>query len=254
MLSHAHEWQVEMVLKSDVFGKVVRIARSDDLAVCRQATGSWIPGSRLVAGFLIRRESRALLRLEGIAGVPDLRHEAHQQVQGTLTPGSMRILVRSWIPGVPLYATQELPRDFFDHLDRLVKTIHAAGVCHNDLHKEQNILLGEDGFPHLLDFQLASVHLHSSSVYRSRCQEDLRHAQKHRLRYLRHMAPAEEAVLSTSADLHIRRSWQSRLWKLIVKPLYNATLRRMLRWSEDEERRPRQGPWPIWTEAIGPRE
>lgn len=254
----AQTWHVEQRLKRDVFGRISLVICGKDRAVCREARGSWIPGSRIVARHLLRRERRALRQLEHVSGVPHLRDDLREGAFDEAFHRSGSILLRSWIPGTPLQDTTRLPLDFFDHLDRLLMSMHAAGICHNDLHKEQNLLLGEDGFPYLVDFQLSSMHGRDSRSFRSRCREDLRHAQKHRQRYLRHMEarpggrtgdPSE-----TGAEAPIPRSWQARLWKRLVKPLYNATMRRMLRWSEDEERRPREGPWPIWTAPSGNRE
>jgi hypothetical protein len=162
------------LLKADALGRVERVVTADgSVRVRRVACGGRIPGSGLVARALLARERRALAALEGLAGVP------------RALGGRAGVLERTWIEGAPLSAAEELPADFFDRLDELVRALHARGVCHNDLHKEQNVLVAAGGWPALLDFQLASVHRRGSRVFVSRARDDLRHVEKHRRRYTR---------------------------------------------------------------------
>ena len=240
-----HDWRSDQPLKQDVFGRVDRIVYDAELVVSRRATGSRIPGSRMLARHLLRREKRALQRLELLPGVPHLRAQL---------PASDHALLRSWIPGTTLSCATAIPVDFFDHLDTLVAAVHALGICHNDLHKEQNILLGEDGYPYLLDFQLSSVHRRDSRMFRARRREDLRHVQKHRLRYVRHMPTHAKGPAEAGVGVGIKKGWPARLWMRFVKPIYNVLLRRSMRWSENEKRRPRTGSWPVWLPPSGPRE
>jgi hypothetical protein len=128
-------------------------------------------------------------------------------------------------------------------------------VCHNDLHKEQNILVGADGFPHLIDFQLASVHRRRGPVFRSRSRDDLRHAQKHRRRYTRAgRAPAAVTGDRAQGRGHgLRRGTVAAIWRRTGKPLYNFITRRLLGTSDGELRRDSSGPWPRWMPASGTR-
>jgi hypothetical protein len=69
-----------------------------------------------------------------------------------------------------VWQVQELKCDalFYDRLQGLVAAILVRGVCHNDLYKENNILVGPDGWPAVVDFQLASVHAPTSCGFRVR--------------------------------------------------------------------------------------
>ncbi|MDA1265146.1 MAG: phosphotransferase, partial [Planctomycetota bacterium] len=165
-------------------------------------------------------------------------------------PGAGEVLVRSWIEGEPLHRATELPRDFFDLLDDLCFTLHRAGICHNDLHKEQNLVVQPDGRPALIDFQLASVHARQGRGFRTRASEDLRHLQKHRRRYTRDGRGPFEA--SEGAGFGRRRGLVARTWRRFGKPVYRFVTRRVLRTSDAEERRPSSGPWPTWTDPLGP--
>lgn len=242
-------------LKKDSLGSVERIACAHGEFVARRASGGAIPGSAWLARLLLRRERRALERLRGLPGVPELPPQAGGCA--CLAPWSRelergRALVRRFVPGQPLSRAEALPADFFDELERLVRALHARGVCHNDLHKEQNILVGTDGWPHVIDFQLASVHARRGRLFASRVGDDLRHVSKHRRRYLLQDRP--KSSLSEAERRLPRRSWLAALWRRSGKPLYQFTTRRVLRWRDGEERRPTAGPWPVWTAARGPRE
>lgn len=161
------------------------------------------------------------------------------------------VLERSWIDGLPLSRAEELPEDFFDLLDSLVQRMHARGVCHNDLHKEQNVLVRSDGRPALVDFQLASVHPARGRLFASRAREDLRHVEKHRRRYTR-LGRGPRGDVQSGAGDGIPRSFVARAWRNSGKPLYVFVTRRVLRTRDGaEERRDSSGPWPRWTPAIG---
>ncbi len=241
------EQQAITVLKRDQLGRVERIEGAQGACVRRVACGSSVPLSGLFARLCARRERRALEALAGLEGVPRLVHDAALE---NAHPGL--VVLRSWIEGRPLARAEELPEDFFEHLDRLVAALHARGVCHNDLHKEQNILVGPDGLPFLVDFQLASVHARRGGLFSSRVREDLRHVEKHRRRYTR-LGRGPRGESQAGAGAAYRRSWIARAWKRGVKPLYEFATRRVLGTRDGEERRSENGPWPRWTPPLGAR-
>ncbi len=250
-------WRVDAVLKQDSFGRVERLVGPGGRRLLRRvAVGGRIPGSGLVARALLRRERRALEALRGLAGVPSPVPEPEAvgapSRDGRVPPAGA-VLVRSWLAGEPLHRAELLHEDFFDHLDALVEALHARGVCHNDLHKEQNVVVGEDGHPWLIDFQLASVHPRRGRRFASRVRDDLRHVQKHRRRYTRDGRGPAAAGVEHGRGLGVRRSPLALAWRRLGKPLYNAVTRGLLRTRDGEERRPSSGPWPRWTGPRGPR-
>jgi Phosphotransferase enzyme family len=233
-------------LKRDVFGRVELLEGPGGRLVRRVSCGSGWPGTRLLALALLRRERRALSRLQDLAGVPHLADDAAVAEAPDVRGRPVRrrdVLLRSWQDGVPLHDADELPEDFFALLAALVAQLHERGVCHNDLHKENNVLVGPDGRPRLLDFQLASVHLQRGRRFAARCREDLRHVDKHRRRY--------EAE-GRGGEGPPRRSGAAAVWRRFVKPLYNLITRRLIRSGRSEPRRPREGPWPRRTPPVGP--
>lgn len=233
------------LLKQDALGSVELVRRADELAVLRRARGGRLPGSRWIARRLLARERRALMHLEGMEGVARVL-----DAEADRAPDPERLL-RSWVPGMPLCLVDALPRDFFERLEDLVRALHERGVCHNDLHKEGNVLVGEDGYPALVDFQLASVHARRGRTFAVRAREDLRHVWKHRSFYFR--ALGEPDPLAGSAP---PRSIVAEGWRRFGKPLYHALTRRASgrsRLVSGEPRRGADGPWPSWRAPVGPR-
>lgn len=97
-----------------------------------------------VGRFLIWREKKAYKRLEGIKGVPAL----YQVIDGLA-------LVLEEIPGRSLENLEKeikLPESFFHCLKELVARFHKRGLAHCDLKRAPNTLLGNDGFPYIVDW------------------------------------------------------------------------------------------------------
>lgn len=222
------------VLKRDALGRIELVRHHGQLVVCRVADGGPLPGSRWVARLLLARERRALQVLEGLPGVA--------RVLAYEPPG---ILVRSFLTGTALCRARSLPRDFFERLEELVRALHERGVCHNDLHKEANVLVGDDGYPGLVDFQLASVHPRRGSTFSVRAREDLRHVWKHRSHYFRALGVLDPLPASPP------RSPLAEAWRRVGKPVYRRLS--FLRATDGEARRAPGDPWPSWSEAVGPR-
>ncbi len=244
------------VLKQDTFGRVELLESASGSCVRRVACGGKLWGSRAVARMLLRRERRALAALEGLPGVPEIvQDEAWYQAhsQDGKPPLLHDCLVRTHLEGVPLSRAQALPMDFFARLSDLVASLHARGVCHNDLHKEQNILVGPDGWPSVIDFQLASVHALGDRSLHARAREDLRHVSKHERRYTK-AGRAPNEISRAAAAPRVPRSIQAWVWRRLFKPLYNALTGPFHVRGSGEVRRPSSGPWPTWQAPLqGPR-
>jgi len=226
---------VLQVLKEDAFGRVELVDAGASVAVRRVASGGALPGSAWIARRLLAREARALRVLDGLPGVARVLD----------APADGASLLRSWVPGTPLCLARELPRDFFERLEELARALHARGVCHNDLHKEANVLVGTDGHPALVDFQLASVHARAGRSFAVRAREDLRHVWKHRSLYFR--ALGETDPLATPPP----RSFVAEAWRRLGKPLYRALVHGRV--ASGEARRGADTPWPRWGPPAGPR-
>lgn len=98
----------------------------------------------LVGRFLVWREAKALRRLRGVSGVPEL----YGVVAGL-------VLVMAEVPGrnlENLEKEQPLDRAFFEALTSLVATVHQRGLAHCDLKRAPNVMVDPQGRPHILDW------------------------------------------------------------------------------------------------------
>lgn len=131
--------------------------------------------------WLASRELWFLRTLQGIRGIP--AGYAVDSVEGNPLPHAV---AHDFIAGQPLSLVTVLPNGFFDRLRELLQQLHARRVAYIDLHKQENVIVGDDGLPHLIDFQI-SVHLPKywglRSLFQSLAVSDLYHLDKHRRRW-----------------------------------------------------------------------
>ncbi len=64
-------------------------------------------------------------------------------------------LVHDYIEGHPLTRGERVADDFFVLLRSGIAEIHRRGMAYVDLEKAENVLVGEDGGPYLIDFQIS---------------------------------------------------------------------------------------------------
>ncbi|WP_123520653.1 phosphotransferase [Pseudofulvimonas gallinarii] len=173
---------------------------------------------RPLASRAAAREARVLRRLEGIDGVPALLSASRLRVE------------RSLIPGKPMQEGQPRDPGYFRRAHRLLRELRARGVVHNDLAKEPNWLVRDDGSPAIVDFQIAGMGDTRARWFRLLAREDLRHLLKHKRTY------CPEALTPVEKRLLARSSWLARTWRRTGKRVYNWVTRRILRWQDNEGR------------------
>jgi RIO-like serine/threonine protein kinase len=212
--------QSERRLKKDLFGEVVLRPGENGPAIVRDAGKArwWL---RPVARYLLRREAAALAALEGLGGVPQVI-----DIQSD-------ILVRSYLNGAPMQDARPRDTQWFNAAARLLRQLHCAGVVHNDLAKEPNLLVLDDGGPAIIDFQLAAHSRERGRLFRIAAYEDIRHLLKHKRTYCPdHMTQRERNILANPSPV-------SRIWMATVKPIYLFVTRRVLGWADREGARDR---------------
>ena len=138
-------------------------------------------------------------------------------------------MVRGFIDGVALHlAKPHGDRAYFQSAKAALRKLHRAGICHNDLAKEQNWLRGSDGRAYLTDFQLAACFKRRSRLFRIAAYEDLRHLLKHKRTY------APDALTSRERKMLARKSVIARTWLLTGKKVYYAITRGLFNFTDRE--------------------
>lgn len=216
----AGRWSGQVVLKRDVFSTVERgrftTPDGEVEAVLRRidAVPWW---AWPLAAHLFARERNALERIGALGIAPPLLFVGRD------------FLVRGFIEGVALHiARPHGDRSYFLSAKSALRKLHRAGICHNDLNKEQNWLRRPDGRASLTDFQLAMRFTRRSRLFRIAAYEDLRHLLKHKRRYAPEaLTPAERRVLA-------RKSWITQIWMATGKKVYYWITRRLFRFIDRE--------------------
>ncbi len=175
-----------------------------------------LPG-RFLGRWSRRRETRFHARLADLSAVPPVLGRVgatgfvHAYVCG-------RPLGERGADGSPV----PVPDGFFDDLAALLAELHRRGVAYVDTNKPQNILVGEDGRPHLIDFQI-SYDLRGLGdtppnrwLLRRLQREDVYHLLKHKRRIRPDLLTAAERELAE------RRSGAIRLHRAVFAPYFKV--------------------------------
>ena len=214
------QWTEGVLLKRDVFSSVergrFRGANGEVDAILRRI--DQVPWwSYLPARHLFQRERHALAIVRDLNVAPPLLWAGRQA------------LVRGFIDGVALHLVKPAGNvAYFRSAKQALRKLHRAGVCHNDLAKEQNWLVGRDGRAYLTDFQLAACFRTRSWLFRIAAYEDLRHLLKHKRSY------APEALTAKERQILARKSFVASLWLATGKKVYRAITRGLFNFTDRE--------------------
>lgn len=223
------EFVAVMVLKRDVFSetRVGYFADNPHQKIIRRIVTASPRWSRPLAWILARREIRALKKVRGLDGVP--------QLIAVDKDG----LYRSWNEGTPLHLARPNTKEFYLSALKILRNLRRMGITHNDLAKPQNWLMTGEGKASIIDFQLASVHKTRGAFYRYFAYEDFRHLIKQKKSFAPALlTPTEKRILKN-------RSWPSRLWLATGKRVYNFITKDVFKWSDGDgtgDRIQHQGP------------
>jgi hypothetical protein len=213
-------WTEGVLLKRDVFSTVERGRfRSDtgevDAVLRRLDQVPW--WSYIPARHLFARERYALALANDLQVGPQLLWAGRQA------------LVRGFINGVALHQAKPVGDvGYFRSAKQALHRLHRAGICHNDLAKEQNWLRGNDGRAYLTDFQLAACFRTRSRLFRIAAYEDIRHLLKHKRSY------APEALTPMERKILARKSLVASIWLATGKKVYRAVTRGLFNFTDRE--------------------
>jgi hypothetical protein len=121
-----------------------------------------------------------------------------------------------------------LPADFFDKFHELLAEVHRRDIAYIDLHKRENVLVGDDGLPYLFDFQISYAPprgflrrlFPSRWVLRLLQRSDDYHLAKH-------CVACQGGAEARTPYSQRRRPWWIRLHRLIARP-FRSVRRRIL--------------------------
>jgi hypothetical protein len=213
-------WTEGVLLKRDVFSTVERgrfrgESSEVDAVLRRLDEVPW--WSFVLARHLFGREKHALALAQGLNVGPEL-----------LWAGR-RALVRGFVDGVALHLAKPHGNvAYFRSAKEALRRLRRAGICHNDLAKEQNWLVGRDGRAYLTDFQLAACFSRRTRLYRILAYEDLRHLLKHKRSY------APEALTPRERKILAKKSFAASLWLATGKKVYRAITRGLFNFTDRE--------------------
>ena len=188
---------------------VLKVSRTADFAgLPLEWLGRW----------LCTRELRFYGRLADLPNVPD--------VLGTVGRTGV---VHAYVEGRPLCNRRPVPDGFFAQLLALLDELHRRDIAYVDTNKPENILLGDDGRPHLIDFQISwDLHRGRTRLHRWWLgllqAEDLYHVRKHRRRLRPDELPPDVAAAASE-----RASPLIRLHRLVALPFKQLRRRTMER-------------------------
>jgi hypothetical protein len=175
---------------------------------------AWI--GRLAA----RHESRLYELLDGVTGIP--RFIGRWRDNG---------LMHEYIEGHQLAKGEWVNDQFFDRLTQLLDEVHRRDAAYVDMEKRENILVGDDGRPYLIDFQI-SWHLPPNRggrtsvakfVLRVLQASDRYHLLKHRRRQRPDLLTPAEFEASYQPPIYI--SWHRYLFRPFTKARRKALRR-----------------------------
>jgi hypothetical protein len=170
-----------------------------------------------IGRLLAEHEAAQFRRLRDLDGVPAL-----------VGAWGDDAIVHEYVCGTALRLGAKLGDDFFERLGSIIATLHERRMAYVDLEKPQNVLVGDDGHPYLIDFQISWPwplgRLTRGAAGRWLCrtlqQGDLYHLGKLRRRFQADQMSAEELAES------YRRPWPVRLHQGLTRPM--TRLRRWL--------------------------
>lgn len=179
---------------------VLKISRTQDFAgVPLLWLGKW----------LCRREQRFYRKLHDLPNVPRLL--------GTVGETGF---VHEYVVGRPLSRDRPVPDGFFCQLQDLLGELHRRDIAYVDTNKPENILLGNDGRPHLIDFQISWDLEDLGDFFVNRWW--LRHLQRedayHILKHKRRLRPDE--LTAGEAQRAGRKSVLIRLHRFVFRPYF----------------------------------
>ncbi|APW64188.1 hypothetical protein [Paludisphaera borealis] len=186
----------------------------------RRASAFGVPLS-WVGWLTARREHRLLRNLADLPGIPALA--------GPVLSGGIpqkNAVAREYLDGHPLGDREAVNDRFFPELRDLLHAMHRRRIVYVDLHKRENVLVGENGDPCLFDFQISMDWprwLPLRPIFPIMSGSDDYHLLKHWAR----CRPDQCGVADD--QMAAKRPWWIRAHRLIARPIREMRRRLLVR-------------------------
>lgn len=210
-------YRLQEVLKHDSWAATAIYRGLSKQLICKfnrvQSIGvidmKWL-GKRLAS-----RERKALEMLSDLPNLPKPCKEV--RVDGIVAPNAA---AREFLDGHPLTSGEIVNGNFFPELKALLAAMHTRGLAYVDLHKRENIIVGDDGKPYLIDFQICFDATNPrirwipgiKTLLNYLCRSDDYHLLKHVIKH----RPEQAAI--AEKELDAVRPWWIKAHRLIAKP------------------------------------
>lgn len=173
---------------------------------------------------LARHEARVLALLADLPNVPSPCGPV--RVAGRVVPNAV---AHEYVPGHPLRRHEAVRDDFFPRLRDLLGEMHRRRVAYVDLHKRENVLVGDDGEPYLIDFQISLALAQRWTGVAGPAWALLRLLQQsdeyHLLKHIAKIRP--DQTVAVAADPRRKIPWWIRAHRFIAVP-FRELRRRLL--------------------------
>lgn len=205
----------EEIFKHDSWAATALYASADQKVVCKFNRQHPLCGMPMgwLGRWLARREFAHFQRLQGIAGIPRL--QGCVAVDGNI---AKHAVAHEFIAGNPLPNNQPISIEFDAQLAELMERVHQRELAYVDFHKRENIIVGADGRPYLIDFQvswMASPKKNFLSLPRRWILRQLQAMDRYHLS----MHQAHHVRLRGEAYCEPQRPWWIRLHRKITRPI-----------------------------------
>lgn len=168
-------YKVVKIFKDDFFALTALVIDAEGrrwvLKISRVKV-SWLRPFQFLLNWLGRREAFLYQYLQGISGIPKLHHFQENW------------FIHEYIEGQNLKEFRNVSDTFFDDLLQLLQQLHQKQVVYVDLDKKDNIIVGVDKKPYLIDFQISlkffSVCGILGQIFKVFVKSDLYHYYKHK--------------------------------------------------------------------------
>lgn len=144
-------------------------------------------------------------------------------------------IIHEYVPGKHLNRGTSVSENFFPDLEKFFLKIHQKGMAYLDTNKPDNIIVGDDGKPYLIDFQITwiqprfPVNIITWPLFKIFKNSDLYHIRKH----WRKIYPGK----MTREELDAIRPWYIKIHRKIANPLRvlrRSYLRKIETWGSEK--------------------